>query len=166
MIGSGLSRRRVADGEPRRFWIGCLLTFLLGVSSGCYVYAPAARTPAAGSRLLLELNDQGRVALGDSIGPTGQEVEGTMTSDSDSAYSLKVVRVGYLNGQSNQWNGEQLTIARNLVNRALERRFSSSRTWLTVSAITAATVLFIATRGLLGFGSEGRTGGGGEPGQQ
>lgn len=166
MGSSSLSRRRMTGGEPRRFWRGCLMAFLLGVSSGCYVYSPAARVPAPGSRLLLELNDQGRVGLGESIGPSGEVVEGTITADADSAYSLKVVRVGYLNGQSNHWNGERLTVDRNFVNRAMERRFSSSRTWLTVSAISAATVLFIATRGLFGFGSEGRPGNGGEPGQQ
>lgn len=159
-------RRLCAGAEPRRFWRGCLLAFLVCVSSGCYVYSPAARIPVPGSRLLLELNDEGRVGLGESIGPSGQLVEGTAMSDSDSAYSLNVARVEYLNGQSNQWKGEHLTVARNFVNRAMERRFSSSRTWLTVSAVAAATVWFIASRGLLGFGSEGRPGGGGEPGQQ
>jgi len=86
-----------------------------------------------------------------------------MQSNSDSAYSLQVVRVGYLNGQSNQWNGEPLIVAREFVGNARERRFSRSRTWLTASAVTLAVVAFIASRGLLGFGSESRPPGGGPP---
>lgn len=149
-----------------RFWSGCLLAFLLGVTSGCYVYSPAPVTPVPGSRVLLELNDRGRVGLGDNIGPSGQIVEGTMQSNSDSAYSLRVVRVGYLNGQSNQWNGEPLKVAKEFVGNARERRFSRSRTWLAASAVTLAAVAFIATRGLLGFGSESRQPGGGPPSEQ
>ena len=164
MVGQHTSDRSRAGGGRRLLQRGLLVVVLLGVGTGCYVYAPAAQ-PAAGSRLLLELNDQGRVGLGDSIGPSGEVVEGTMTSESDTAYSLRVVRVGYLNGQSNYWNGELLTVSRTFVNRAMERRHSSRRTWLTVSGITAATVLFIATRGLLGFGSGGDGGGPGDPGQ-
>jgi hypothetical protein len=116
--------------------------------------------------LVLELNDRGRVALGDSIGPSGEEVEGTVTANSDSAYSLRVVRVGYLNGFSNNWNGEPLIVSRDLVGSVRERRFSRSRTWLTATGVSAAVVAFIATRGLLGFGSGGGDSGGGGGNQQ
>ncbi len=132
----------------------CVLLLLQGMVSACYVYSPAPATPAPGTRVLLELNDQGRVGLGDSIGPSSQVVEGTVVSLSDSAYGVKVVRVGYLNGQSNQWNGEPLMVSKAFVGTARERRFSPSRTWLTAGGVAAAAVAFIASRGLLGFGSE------------
>lgn len=166
MSHARLTGRSRAGGEPTRFLSGCLLVFLLGVTSGCYVYSPAPPSPARGTRLLLELNDRGRVALGDSIGPSGRVVEGTVTANSDSAYSLRVVRVGYLNGQSNNWNGEPLVVPKDLVGNVKERRLSKSRSWLTATGVSVAVVAFIATRGLFGFGSEGREPGPGPPGQQ
>lgn len=149
-----------------RFWSGWLLLLLQGMASACYVYSPASATPVPGTRVLLELNDRGRVGLGDSIGPSSQVVEGTVVSNSDSAYGVRVVRVGYLNGQSNQWNGEPLMVSKDFVGTARERRFSRSRTWLTAGSAALAAVAFIASRGLLGFGSESRTPGGGPPNTQ
>ena len=146
-----------------RFCSGFLILLLQGVASACYVYTPAPAAPGPGSRLLLELNDRGRVGLGDSIGPSAQVVEGTLASNSDSAYAVRVVRVGYFNGQSNVWNGEPLIVAREFVGNAKERKFSKGRTWLTASGVSLAAVAFIATRGLLGFGSEARKNGGGPP---
>jgi hypothetical protein len=159
-------RRRLADGARGKVWKGCVAAFLMGVASGCYVYSPAPASPGNGVQLVLRLNDRGRVALGDSIGPTGQEVEGKVVGTSDSAVSLSVARVGYLNGQSNRWNGEHLTVSRSLFDRATERRFSPGRTWLTVAAAAGAMVAFIASRSLLGFGNEGRTNNGGGGNQQ
>jgi hypothetical protein len=149
-----------------RFWNGCLLFVMQGMASACYVYSPAPATPVPGTRVLLELNDQGRVGLGDSIGPSSQVVEGTVMSLSDSAYGVRVVRVGYLNGQSNQWNGEPLMVSKAFVGNARERRFSRSRTWLTAGGVTAAAIAFIASRGLLGFGSEVRNNGNPPPNGQ
>lgn len=155
---SRLRRRSRTGGEPNHVLNGVLVAVLIGAASGCYIYSPASQNPAPGTRLVLELNDRGRVALGDSIGPSGEEVEGTVTTNSDSAYSLRVVRVGYLNGFSNNWNGEPLIVSRELVGSVRERRLSRSRSWLTATGVSAAVLAFIATRGLLGFGS-----GGGDP---
>lgn len=141
-----------------------MLACSAAVIAGCYVYTPAPVTPAAGSHLLLELNDRGRVGLGDSIGPAAMTIEGTTTIfDSDSAYRLGVTRVGYLNGQSNKWTGEPLVVSKEFVTNAREEKFSKSRTWLTASAMTAAAVLFISTRGLLGLGSGSKSSGDGPP---
>lgn len=145
-----------------RFCSGCLLLLLQSMVSACYEYAPAPTTPGPGTSLLLELNDRGRVGLGESIGPSGQLVEGTVAGISDSAFALRVVRVGYMNGQSNKWNGEPLMVAKDFVARVTERRFSRARTWLAASAFSLAAGAFIASRGLLGLGSE-RTKGGGKP---
>ena len=150
-------------GGPRRFWSGCLLAFLSGVASGCYVYGPAPVNAAPGTRVQLELNDRGRVGLGNNIGPTGGIVEGIVQSNSDSAYSLKVNRVEYMNGQWNAWNGEQLIVPKEFVGTAKERTFSQSRTWLVAGGVVLAALAFISSRNLLGFGSGSRSSGGGPP---
>jgi hypothetical protein len=116
--------------------------------------------------VLLELNDKGRVGLGSNIGPTGGSVEGIVKSNSDSAYSLLVKKVEYLNGQSNAWNGETLIVPKDFVGNAKERTLSPSRTWLAVGGIVVAAVAFISSRQLLGFGSGGKNSGGGPPNPQ
>ena len=153
-------------GGPRRFWSGCMLAFLSGVASGCYVYGPAPGDATPGMRVLLELNDRGRVGLGNSIGPTGGVVEGTVQSNSDSAYSLLVRRVEFMNGQSNAWNGERLIVPKEFVGNARERTFSPSRTWLAAGGLVLAAVAFISSRNLLGFGSGSKGSGGGPPNTQ
>jgi hypothetical protein len=144
-----------------------MLGFLMGVSTGCYVYTPVATAPSQGSQLLLELNDRGRVGLGGLIGSSGKEVEGLLQPGPDSVFNVKVVAVSYLNGQRNQWTGENLAVSHDFVRDVKTRRFSKSRTLLTVGSIVAGSVLFIVTRGLIGAGSPGsEKGGGGEQGGQ
>jgi hypothetical protein len=138
----------------------------MGVTTGCYVYTPVAVPPAPGSRLLLELNDRGRVGLGGSIGSSAKSVEGLLQAQTDSAYSLKVVAVSYLNGQTNQWTGEQLVVSRDFVRDVTSRQYSRSRTFLAAAAIVAGTVLLIVTRSIIGGGSPGNGGGGGGGGEQ
>ena len=144
----------------------CVLSFLMGVSTGCYKYTPVAAPPATGSQLLLDLNDRGRVGLGGLIGPSSKAVEGLLQPGPDTVFNLKVVSVSYLNGQRNQWSGEPLSVSRDFVRDVRARQFSKSRTVLTAGSIVGATVLFIITRGLIGSGNPGtERGGGGEGGQ-
>jgi hypothetical protein len=145
-----LTARSRIRGGPRRVGSGCLLVFLLGVSSGCYVYGPAPMNPAPGTDLQLELNDRGRSALGNSIGPTSGFVEGVMQSNSDTAFSLRVERVQYLNGQSNRWNGEPLIVSKDFVGTTRQRTFSAGRSWLTAGAVVVAALAFISSRNLFG----------------
>jgi hypothetical protein len=150
----------------RSIWSCGLLVFAAGMASGCYVYTPVAGPPEPGARLSFDLNDRGRVGLGERIGVSARKVEGTLKSNADSAYQLNVISVQYLNGERNNWTGEPLTVAREFVGAMKQRQFSRSRTWLTAAAIAVGTTAFIVTRGLLGSGSPERDPGGGEPGPQ
>ena len=143
-----------------------LLVFLSGMQSGCYATIPVASQPVTGSTLVLALNDNGRAALGPSIGAAVESVEGTLQSHSDSAYVLRVTGVSYMNGQTNRWTNEPLTISNQFVREAQERRLSRSRTALAAGLAVGGLVLFAATRGLLGFGDPGKEPGpGGGEGQ-
>jgi hypothetical protein len=136
----------------------------MGVSTACYVYTPVAASPAQGSQLLLDLNDQGRVGLGPQIGASGRAVEGLLQPGPDSVFNLKVVSVSYLNGQRNTWTGEPLSVSRGFVRDVRARQFSKTRTALTVGGIAAAAIAFIVTRGLVGSGHADPDPGGGPPG--
>ena len=140
---------------------GCVLAFLLGVSSGCYVYPPVVTTPSPGVELRLDLNDRGRVGLGSLIGPAATKVEGVLQSLPDTAYVLGVTYVTYVQGQSNRWSGEHLTVPKDFVANTTQRTFSTSRTWLTAAVVGGGIAALIASRSLSGRGTPGTDGGGG-----
>lgn len=126
--------------------------------AGCYVYSAAPPAPPVGTSLVLELNDQGRVGLGDSIGSSAQSIEGASISSPDTAYGLRVSRIRYLSGQANAWAGEELFVPKVFVGNVRERRFSKSRSLLTGLAVAAGVTAFIASRDVLGFGSSPKEG--------
>lgn len=168
--GALVQLRPVPDTIGKVSWkvVRRICTVAAGVAAidGCYVYAPAPTTPATGSDLVLELNDRGRSGLSDSIGMGATMIEGKTAATSDSAYSLLVSRVNYLSRQSNSWSGERLVVPRLFVSNAQQRTFSKSRTGVVAALVSAAVVSFVASRGLLGFGSTATVPpGGGPPGQ-
>ena len=130
--------------------------FLLGVSSGCYSYVPAASAPAPGTQLRFVLNDRGRVGLGEAVGSSAETVEAVLVADQDSAYAVKIASVMYRNGQSNRWNGESLVISKQFVGNVAEREFSRSKTFIAVAGLTAAVVALLAGKGLIGRGTPDR----------
>jgi|SRR5437773_3418091 len=144
---------RPASTSVKRFTGGCLLAFLMGIASGCYTYSPMPPAAGPGTDVVLGLNDQGRVSLGQSVGPAAQSIEGTLQSNSDSAFVVSVSSVTYFNGGSNKWSGEPLTIGRSLVNDVKERQFSRSKTTLVVGAAAGALIAFILSRSLMSSGN-------------
>lgn len=105
---------------------------------------------------MLALNDNGRVALGPSIGQAAESVEGTLQAQTDSAYLLRVTGVTYLNGQTNRWTSEPLTVANQFVSVAQEKKFSRSRTALAAALAAGGVFAFALTRNLFGLGNPDR----------
>ena len=164
-LGSGLRIRVFAHSDfarARTHSVGrvataCLSVFLLGFTSGCYTFTPVLVSPAPGAQLVLGLNDQGRVTLGQSVGPAAQTIEGTLQANNDSAYVIAVSSVRYFNGGTNVWSGEPLTVSRTFVQEAQERRFSRSKTALAAAVAAATALSFILTRSLFGSSSPDKT---------
>ena len=102
-----------------------MVLLLTGVSplAGCYTTGPVMSAPAPGTTVLLDLNDPARVQLGDRIGPSAARIEGIVQAQNDTAYMLRISSVTYLNGQSNKWSGEPLTVPASLVSSARVREF-------------------------------------------
>lgn len=151
-------KARPASVSLKRFSGGCLMAFLLGVASGCYTYTPVRSVETPGTVLVFPLNDQGRLTLGQSVGPSAQTIEGTLQSQTDSSYVVSVNSVSYFNGGSNKWSGEPLTIGRTLVQDVKERQFSRGRTLLVVGAATAGFLAFVLSRTLFSSSSPDRQG--------
>lgn len=145
---------------PARTWRRWTALLLVGVLSlnACYATFPVNGKPTPNTRLVLDLNDQGRVAYGERIGSSVREVEGTVESASDTAYVLSITSVRYLNGRSDKWAGERFAFAPEYVSRVRQREFSRSRTTLLGIAAAAVLTAAILAVDLLGTGSDGNRG--------
>lgn len=121
---------------------------------GCYSLVPVrGASPAPGTRIALDVNDAGRVALGASMGPEIDRVEGQLIERSDGEYLLGVTSVSLLRGGTQTWKGERVVVKPEFVSNVYERRFDVARTGLAAGAL-AAGVALIATKDLLGGGNE------------
>ena len=126
-----------------------------GLLAGCYTYTYAPEQPAPGTQLSVDLTDAGRFQLENSVGPEVARIEGDLASTSDSTITLRVARTTSLRGEIQQWAGEPVTLRGGWYRMMRERRFSTPRTVVLVSSMTAGFVAFIASRGLIGLGGGG-----------
>ena len=141
---------------------------LLPGLTGCYTYVPIwNREPAPGTEISLDVTDRGRVALSDRLGPGARRILGRLESTTDSAYTVSVTRVSYIDGDKvAKWNGERVTITRTDATGLAERRLSKSRSWLAAGLATGALALAtrIVIKGIAGPGPETKpTPGGPQP---
>jgi hypothetical protein len=135
--------------------------------AGCYRYVPVsqAATPV-GADVWLGINDRGRVALTDAVGPGVRRMEGRVLENTDSSLVMAVSSVQHIDlGVPAKWMGERVEVGRDLVNELRERRFSATRTGIALGLVAAGAIAvsFIAIEG---FGSDGGGGGGGNGNQQ
>ena len=135
----------------------------LAMQAGCYRYVPMySGAPMPGERYTFEISDQGRVGLADRLGPGVTKVEGTLVRQGDDAYVVSVAGIESIGGGSAHWSGEQVPVRQEYVRGVERREFSRGRTFVAIGAAAVAIGAFIATRGLVGFGSSpGSSSGGG-----
>lgn len=120
---------------------------------GCYTLEPVRGgiVPQVGSRIAFDLNDQGRVALGGTMGPSILQIEGRLLNRDSSNYTLAVSEIHFMQGGDQVWAGERVNINPQFVTSVYERRFSATRT-LVVGAATAGAIAAIVGRSLIGSG--------------
>jgi hypothetical protein len=85
-------------------------------------------------------------------------LSGTLVSQSDQDYQMKVTELTFLNDRTSQWSGEQVTVPRQYARTVFEQKLSSGRT-LMATAVSAGLIL----TGILVSSLSGRGGGGGDP---
>jgi len=141
---------------------------MIGVlSAGCYTLEPAGGvTPEVGTGVAFDINDAGRVALGGSMGPEIDQIEGRLLSKDGADYVVGVTTVHLLKGGTQVWHGESVRISPNYVNTVYLRRFSAGKTIaisaIGIGAVAALTGVVLVTSGALDPGSDS----GGSPGTQ
>jgi hypothetical protein len=123
-------------------------------TSGCYSYAvkPVSEV-SQDATVTADINDVGRVALGDRAGPEVMQVEGKVVQRSDSSVRLLVSQVTYLNGVTEAWQGQELALRAQDIKSVTQRTFSRSRTALLLGAIAVGFVATILSLNFLGITS-------------
>jgi hypothetical protein len=125
--------------------------------TGCYTLQPVREVALPpGATVSLDINDVGRVALGGSMGPSIQQVEGRLLDNGAEDYLLGVTEVRLVGGGVQVWRGEPVRIRREHVTSAYERRFSRSRSLALGATLVGGIVAFIAGRTLVGLGEGDR----------
>ena len=138
-----------------------VLAGALGVNTACYTTRPLLGVPDVGTQVVAVVNDRGRVAMSDSLGPSVDRVEGTTVDRrGDSSVVLSLSRVRYINGDETRWNGERLRFDVASLRGFQERRFSRARTTGLVALTAGALVAFIVTRQLVSGGNGANSDGG------
>ena len=153
-----------------RFLAALGIASVLASSTGCYTYP--ARTPSEvnpPALVSVDVTDAGRVELSDKMGTEVKRIEGQVVQRSDSALRLMVTEVSFLNGTSNKWQGQEVTIRPLDVKALSQRIYSRQRTVLASIAVGGLIALTIATKGFSNLfsgdsGSDGK--GGGPPPEQ
>ncbi len=139
---------RTAVVTAYRFLAAVGIASVLVSSTGCYTYpartASEVNPPALVS---VDVTDAGRVGLSDQMGTEVKRIEGQVVQRSDSALRLMVTEVSFLNGTSNKWQGQEVTIRPLDVKALSQRTYSRPRTVLATIALGGLIALAIATKG-------------------
>ena len=110
--------------------------------------------PPVAERVEFVLNDQGRVALASKLGPAVERVEGQVLEVSENAYDISVIGIRQIGGSSATWNGERVSVGKDLVTGYSIRRLNRTRTTLVAGGVTVGVLALIFGRSLL-FGGGG-----------
>ena len=130
------------------------LTVLGVLLAGCYSLQNTRGAPEVGTKVALDVNDAGRVALGGALGPEIAQVEGQLVRKDSAGYLLAVSNIRLLRGGEQVWNGEQVHVNPDFVGSTYERRFSLGRSIGFGVVGIGGFAAFMAGRSLLGGGTK------------
>jgi hypothetical protein len=144
--------RRPFTGRAGRAMAAVLLAAHL---AGCYRYVPVTSTDVpVGTQVSVGINDSGRVALQEPVGPGVRRLDGAVLAKTDTTLVLGVNGVEYFDLPTRvRWDGERVLLSRSFINEVRERRLSKSRTWLTIAGVVVGGIL-VSTLAISGFGTD------------
>jgi len=122
--------------------------------TGCYTLEPVRTAPEVGSKLAVDVNDVGRVALGGMIGQEIGQIEGRLVSQENGEYVLAVSRVRFLRGGQQVWTGEEVHVKKEHVAITYEKRFHKGRTIALTAVMLSTVAAIVVGQDLLGFGQD------------
>jgi hypothetical protein len=129
----------------------------IGSMTGCYTYIRRPISEAAPkAQVSAEITDAGRIALGEQVGSEVARIDGEIVQRTDSALRVTVSEIRYLNGTSNQWQGQEVTLRPQDVKSLTQRTYSRQRSMLAAVALGGLAALAILTAALTGVFSGGQ----------
>jgi hypothetical protein len=134
---------------------------VLHLCTACYAYAPVRTTPHVGAHVALEVNDDGRVALRDRLGPGVVRLEGKLAAVEGDDLVLDASRVTQIRGMPLPLDSVRLRVNQHHVDQLSERRLSRKRTYIVVGAAVAVVAAFGITKGFSSRGTPPEDGPGG-----
>ncbi len=132
-------------------FVGAFGIASLAAMTACYTYPSRPLTQVTPAAVVsATINDEGRVALAQPVGSGVDRISGQVVQNGDTAIRLMVSEVHFLNGLSNKWSGQEVTLRPQYVTSVSQRTYSRQRTVtaVVVGILLAATVL---TAGFTGF---------------
>ncbi len=141
------------------------ITSTLICVSGCYTYLSGSATDLnPNSQISAEITDIGRVALGERVGQEVKRVDGKVLQRSDTSFQVLVSQVTYLNGVSDHWQGQAVSLRPRDVKSVTQRTFSRNRTATLIGAIIVGLAVTVLSLNFLGITSgDPGSGKGGNP---
>lgn len=141
--------------NQQRVRAGVAAAFLFPFVNGCYTYRTAAASRVEpGSNVSFRITDEGRVGLGQRIGPGVLRVNGTVTNASDSLYVIRVASIEFINAGTERWSGEEVRLPSDYVGAVSTRELSRKRAWLAGGVIAAAIAIGVSLVTLVGGGTD------------
>ncbi|MDA1081844.1 MAG: hypothetical protein O2973_09250 [Gemmatimonadetes bacterium] len=132
--------------------IGVAAVWVASVAQvGCYSLQPriVQTAPLLGSRIAVDINDAGRLALGGLMGAAIGQIEGRLVAVEGDTYELAVTTVHFLRGGEQIWTGERVLVKQEYVTQMYDRQFSKGRT-IIISAAAAGVVVYFAGKAIVG----------------
>jgi hypothetical protein len=125
-----------------------LMTTVAGIgllTTSCYTLQPAsAVVPATSTRFAFAINDNGRAALGGSMGPEIRQVEGHLQAKDGEDYMVNVTGVELLQGGYQTWAGETVRIKSSFVSAIYVKKFSPAKTAVAVGGAALAVSMLVS----------------------
>jgi hypothetical protein len=125
--------------------------------TGCYTLQPVDRTKIqVGTKVAFDVNDVGRVSLGELVGPEIGRIDGLLVGQESGEYYIAVSGVQLLRGGEQVWTGERVRLKSEYVSTVYERRFHKGRTIALSAAVVGGLAALVVSQDLFGLGTTGR----------
>jgi hypothetical protein len=139
---------RTAVVSVYRFVAALGIASVIASSTGCYTYPARAASEVNPPALVsVDVSDTGRAELTEQMGSEVKRIEGQVVQRSDSALRLMVTEVSFLNGTSNKWQGQEVTIRPLDVKMISQRTYSRQRTMVAALVLGGLIGLTVVTKG-------------------
>ena len=134
------------------FTLACVVNLI-----SCTEYTPVSSGVAApiGSRVRVDLTDQGTMSVAPRLGQRASSLEGVLQTMTDSTFSLVVTKVSRAGGIEDSYNGEQIALRRGDAETLRTSKTSIARSALLTAALVVSTFLIAKGAGDLSGGGSG-----------